>query len=312
MHAFINAAAPWLNEHLKRFIREHVHDVVFVDDFEDFPTDAETVFQYCDGWALNQNFAVINTAAKGLINAYPNSDALARKDYLAAVVEYWTTKRSESILRKHAPQTVRLTLDYAEYVDEALMAADDLSLLYSLEKNADMEPADREWWILKPALVDCGAGIRLFSTVDELASHLELAENETDDDEEKEEEESSTEGPDTETETPPSTNPKSSPSSPPSPIPASPPWTPSLPPSPLHILPTPKLQAPPLRAKKPQYIFTAGGRILRPNARLRRSGTCAYALAVGRLKVHVFRDMLALLAAEKYQPPWENPPLRRR
>jgi hypothetical protein len=36
----------------------------------------------------------------------------------------------------------------------------------------------------------------------------------------------------------------------------------------------------------------------------------AYALALGRLKVHVFRDMLALLAVEPYRPPWENPSLR--
>jgi hypothetical protein len=36
----------------------------------------------------------------------------------------------------------------------------------------------------------------------------------------------------------------------------------------------------------------------------------AYALAIGRLKVHVFRDMLTLLAAEDYRPPWENPPLK--
>jgi hypothetical protein len=36
----------------------------------------------------------------------------------------------------------------------------------------------------------------------------------------------------------------------------------------------------------------------------------AYALALGRLKVYLFRDMLALLALEPYQPPWENPSLR--
>ena len=35
----------------------------------------------------------------------------------------------------------------------------------------------------------------------------------------------------------------------------------------------------------------------------------AYALSIGRLKVHVFRDMLALLALDDYQPPWENPSL---
>lgn len=36
----------------------------------------------------------------------------------------------------------------------------------------------------------------------------------------------------------------------------------------------------------------------------------AYVLSIGRLKVHVFRDMLTLLAAEAYQPPWERPSLK--
>ncbi|KAL2132428.1 hypothetical protein VTI74DRAFT_3797 [Chaetomium olivicolor] len=324
MHAFINAAAPWLNEHLKRFIREHVPEAVFVDDFSDFPTDAKTVFQYCDGWALNQNFGVLNTAEKGLINAYPNSDALARKDYLAAVVEYWTTKRPESILRKHVPLTVRLTLDYAEYVDDALMAADDLSLLYSLEQNAQIDPAEREWWILKPALVDCGAGIRLFSTTEELASHLELAENETDDDEEEEEEEIETEGAETEVETPCSSDKGVGSFSPTLSHPGLDSLDGLVTATGSLTLKTNKPQ-PNLRAKKPQYVFKAGGRI--PSAQMRafvaqryivaipplegrKWHVRAYVLAIGRLKVHVFRDMLALLAVEDYQPPWENPSLK--
>ncbi|KAK3294389.1 tubulin-tyrosine ligase family-domain-containing protein [Chaetomium fimeti] len=326
MHAFINSSAVWLNEHLKSFIRQHVPDAVFIDDFDDFPAGADTVFQYCDGWALTQNFAAINVAKTGLINAYPNSDALARKDFLAAVVEYWAAKRPESNLRKHVPLTVRLTLDYAEYVDDALMAADDLSLLYSLEENEDKDAKDREWWILKPALVDCGAGIRLFSTMEELSSHLELAENETDDDDEEEE----SEGGEAVTEKEKANG---------------------------HINFSPTLTTPglesldalvtttnslslngssaksenepsskkPVRAKKPQYVFKAGGRI--PSAQMRafvaqryivaippldgrKWHVRSYALSIGRLKVHVAREMLALLAAEAYQPPWENPSLK--
>jgi hypothetical protein len=325
MYAFINSAAPWLNDHIKSFIRRHVPDAIFIDDFDDFPTDADTIFQFCDGWALNQNFAAINVAKNGLINAYPNSDAIARKDYLSAVVEYWTAKRPESILKKHVPLTVRLTLDYSEYVDEALMAADDLSLLYSLEYNEAKDPQDREWWILKPALVDCGAGIRLFSTMDELAGHLELAENETDDDDEGSDE--SQEG-DTENETPPPTEKDSDFSFAPT---LSTPGLDSLD----GLITTtgsltlngsakPKSQAT-IRAKKPQYVFKAGGRI--PSAQMRvfvaqryivsippldgrKWHVRAYALSLGRLKVHVFRDMLALLAGEDYQPPWENPSLK--
>ncbi|KAJ3943215.1 uncharacterized protein N0V96_007450 [Colletotrichum fioriniae] len=186
MYAYVQPASPWLSEPIKSYIRKHAPNTKFIDNFDHFPTNAKTVFQFCDGWALNRNFLALNSATTGLINAYPNSDALARKDYLARVVELWTAKRPESILKSHVPATVRLSLDYAEYVEESLTAADDLSLLYSLEANESKPPAERDWWIMKPALVDCGAGIRLFSTIDELANHLELAEYEVEGEDERE------------------------------------------------------------------------------------------------------------------------------
>ncbi|CAH0004495.1 unnamed protein product [Clonostachys byssicola] len=312
MHVYIQAASPWLNEHLKTFIRRHVKDAIFYDDFEDIPKDASTVFQFCDGWELNENFALVNSAEKALINAYPNSDALSRKNYLSRVIEYWTTKRPNSILAAHSPLTVRLSLDYAEYVDDALTAADDLALLYSLEENEDKNPDNREWWILKPALVDCGAGIRLFSTVDELASHLELAEYETDGEEESSEEETEK-----------SSNDDNG-------------FSPSLSLPGLDTLDalitvTGKLKldkgsdTASRGSKKQPYVFKAGGRI--PSSEMRefvaqryitsilplerrKWHVRAYVLSIGRLKVHVFRDMLALLASEDYAPPWLNPSLK--
>ncbi|KAK1766002.1 TTL domain-containing protein [Phialemonium atrogriseum] len=313
MHVYIEGACPWLDEHIKSFIRNHVSEANFIDDFDKFPTDAPTIFQFCNGWELNRNFAVLNGADTALINAYPNSDALARKDYLARVVELWTAKRPDSILKRHSPLTVRLSLDYAEYVDDALMAADDLTLLYSLEENAEKAASEREWWILKPALVDCGAGIRIFSTMEELASHLELVEYDVDD---EDEEELSEEGQGWDGK-PGDTNGFS-----------------------------PTLSLPGLdsldgligatgamtlngsfgkKAKKPQYVFKENGRI--PSAQMRefvaqryivsipllekrKWHVRAYVLSVGRLKVHVFREMLALLAVEDYEPPWDNPSLR--
>jgi hypothetical protein len=321
MHAFINSPSVWLNDHIKRFLREHVPEAVFYDSFDKFPIGAETIFQFTDGWPQNENFAASNVAKNGLINAYPNSDAVSRKDYLAAVVEYWTTKRPDSILRKHVPQTVRLTLDYAEYVDEALMAADDLSLLNSLEMNDARDAKDREWWILKPALVDCGTGIRLFSTIEELADNLESVENEsTDEDDDEFSEESEAEAETVGESKQPDNNDNFCPSL----------HDPGLESLDALITGTSGLslkssaKTKPLREKKPQYIFKAGGRI--PSAQMRafvaqryivdippldgrKWHVRAYALSIGRLKVHVFRDMLALLALDDYQPPWENPSL---
>lgn len=309
MHVYIQPAAPWLGDHIKAFIQKHVPNAVFIDDFDDFPSDAKTVFQFCDGWALNRNFAALNAAETALINAYPNSDALARKDYLARVVDFWTAKRPESILKRCVPLTVRLSLDYAEYVDDALTAADDLTLLNSLEENDAKPASEREWWILKPALVDCGAGIRLFSTMEELASHLELAEYEIDEDDESDLSEQANGKPD-------GFSPTLS--------------TPGL--DSLDALITAtgglSLKKPDegvQRAPKPQYVFKEGGRI--PSAQMRefvaqryivhippmekrKWHARAYVLSMGRLKVYIFKEMLALLAGEDYEPPWLNPSLK--
>ena len=337
MYVYIEGSSPWLDAHLEAFIRHHDPDAIFVRDLANIPPSATSVFQYCCGQQLSSNFALLNKT-RGLINAYPNSDALARKDHLAAVIDYWIAKRPDSILKDHVPQTVRLTLDYAEYVDEALMAADDLTLLASLEDNETRDPSEREWWILKPALVDCGAGIRIFSTIEELASHLERAEDE---DEEEDEDEDSTSDSASDCALSHDGDADSSSlssASEPAELKPSDPYSafspslslPGL--SSLDLLVTtgpstptvPSTTTTTLRPKKPQYTFVAGGRI--PSSQMRafvaqryltsitpvdtrKWHVRAYVLAVGRLKVHVFREMLTLLAGEAYAPPWENPSL---
>ena len=319
MYMFVQSAAPWLDPHIRSFIQTHVPDAINAEDFEDLPSDAQSVFQFCDGWELTENFAVLNTAQSALINAYPNSDALARKDHLAKIVEYWCSKKPSTSLKGHAPVTVRLSLDYAEYVEDALMEADNLELLYSLEENASLDPPERTWWILKPALVDCGAGIRIFSTIDELASNLELVEYEYDDDESGESEKSEyangeldgskngdVNGPYLTWEDADKVD--------------------------LDLLVTAtgtmslrNGQGGGKRPARPQYVFKENGRI--PSAQMRsfvaqqyiaavstiedrKWHVRAYILCIGRLKVYVFREMLALLAGEAYQPPWENPSLK--
>lgn len=313
IHAYIQAASPWLNEHLRAFVLQHCPNAVFYNDFDDFPTSSGIrTFQFCDGWELNRNFAVLNTSEKGLINAYPNSDAVARKNYLSKVIEYWTAKRPDSILCTNSPVTIRLSLDYAEYVDESLAAADDLTLMSSLELNEEKPASKREWWILKPALVDCGAGIRLFSTMDELASHLELAEDEVESDEEAEVE---AKGPETIF--------VDSKDDDLAPVSLSLPGLDAL-----DALVTTMDQTVigPVQGSKSRqpYVFSAGGRI--PSSEMRefvaqryitdilplekrKWHVRAYVLCIGRLKVHAFKDMLALLAAVDYEPPWDNPSL---
>ncbi|PHH89400.1 hypothetical protein CDD83_6137 [Cordyceps sp. RAO-2017] len=102
-----------------------------------------------------------------LVNSYMIRKALIRKHYLSATADQWAAKRPGSALRRHVPRSEAFELDYAEFLDEALVEAFDLRA--SLERNAGAAGAEaRQWWILKPGMSDRGQGIRLFSTLDEL------------------------------------------------------------------------------------------------------------------------------------------------
>ncbi|RYO87691.1 hypothetical protein DL764_008831 [Monosporascus ibericus] len=320
MYAYVKGACPWLDEHIKSCVRQYVSDVIFVNHIVSIRPSAATVFQFCSGENLGRHFNVMNAAETALINAYPNSDALARKDCLARAVEYWTAKRPDSILKDHVPITVRLSLDYSEYVDDALAAADDLTLLYSLEDNENKAASEREWWILKPAILDCGAGIRIFSTVEELASNLELAANLEEEDDEQSEEvqepngkrvlDTERQGDDWRSGVSPSLS------------------LPGLDSLDAMITTTGNLSVNGSRGKlhrdsaAQQCACEDSGRI--PSAQMRefvaqryivsvpplenrKWHIRSYALSVGRLKVHVYREMLALLALDDQKPPWDDP-----
>ncbi|KAM0239619.1 hypothetical protein ACHAP5_008190 [Fusarium lateritium] len=317
MHVYVHSANLWLDDHVKACIRRHISDGVYYDDYTNIPEDADTVYQFLNGWELNHHFAVLNRAKHGLLNAYPNSDALARKDHMAKVVDYWVTKRPESILRGHSPATVKLSLDYSEYVEDSLAAADDLTLLYSLEDNEAKDASERDWWILKPAMIDCGHGIRIFSTIDELADNLELAADISEEDEdtdedvelvcEKQDSDSDSNG----------FNPSLS--------------APGLNSLDALITTTGKLS---INATDKDMTDTSKlqNLVIDENERIpstllrdfvvqqyivsippidgRKWHVRAYVLSVGRLKVHVFDEMLALLALDDYEPPWKNPSLK--
>lgn len=113
--------------------------------------------------------------------------AITRKHYLSHTVQSYLTKHPESNLRNHIPLTVIFELDYAEFLDEALVEAYELHEVFA--KNAGLSALDRDWWILKPSMSDRGQGIRLFSTESELHEIFQQWENDkpdSDDDDEAE------------------------------------------------------------------------------------------------------------------------------
>ena len=102
-------------------------------------------------------------------------------------------------LQDHFPVTVDFELDYAEFLDEALVEAYELKR--SFEKNEvisaktgsefidDIAQDERDWWILKPGMGDGGQGIRLFSSEEELKAIFEEWEEDEEEEEEDEKEE---------------------------------------------------------------------------------------------------------------------------
>ncbi|GAO16310.1 hypothetical protein UVI_02016970 [Ustilaginoidea virens] len=104
-----------------------------------------------------------------LINSYMIRKALIRKHYLSNTVDHWVAKNPTSPLNQHVKRSEAFEVDYAEFLDDALVESFDLCA--SLSRNAavsESEPWNKEWWILKPGMSDRGQGIRLFSTMQEL------------------------------------------------------------------------------------------------------------------------------------------------
>ncbi|KAI1268009.1 survival protein sure-like phosphatase/nucleotidase [Xylariaceae sp. FL1019] len=124
-------------------------------------------------------------------NSYMLRKALIRKHYLASTIEHWVAKRPDSVLRTGVKRGEAFELDFAEFLDDALVEAWDLNA--SLGRNEERVQAGEgdglEWWILKPGMSDRGQGIRLFATMEQLQAIFDgwepEADSDGDDDDEK-------------------------------------------------------------------------------------------------------------------------------
>lgn len=227
-------------------------------------------------------------------NAYIIRKALIRKHYLAHTVTSWLTKNPDSPLKNHVKPTLDFELDYAEFLDEALVEAYELH--ESFARNQDRQPVDCEWWILKPSMSDRGQGIRLFSTEDGLRAIFEQWEAdlpEIDSDSNSETEASKSPLPDT----------------------TSPPFDPTAPiPSATKLSSYAETETETKQNPTTTSIITSQLRhfiaqpyihppLLFPVLQNCKFHIRSYVLAVGALRVYVYREMLALFAAEPYSAP---------
>lgn len=210
-----------------------------------------------------------------LVNSYMIRKALIRKHYLSATVEHWIAKNPRSVLLSHNKRSEAFEVDYAEFLDDALVEAFDLR--ESLQRNASMSrvpstgSSGREWWILKPGMSDRGQGIRLFSTMEELQAIFDGWEEERGGSDDECGEDGDDDGAR-------STGGKEG--------------SDYITASHLrHFVAQPYIHPP----------LLVGGDARKFHVR-------TYVLCAGSLSVYVYKDMLALFAAKTYTPPWETTP----
>ncbi|KAF2085005.1 TTL-domain-containing protein [Saccharata proteae CBS 121410] len=129
----------------------------------------------------------LSSPTTNLMNAYVIRKALIRKHYLSTTVANWVTKHPASVLARHVKPAVEFEVDYAEFLDDALVEAWELR--ESWARNEGRSQSEREWWILKPGMSDRGQGIRLFSSEEELVAIFEEWEPDSSSEDEESEEE---------------------------------------------------------------------------------------------------------------------------
>ncbi|XWW98804.1 hypothetical protein V2A60_006807 [Cordyceps javanica] len=230
--------------------------------------------------ALDFDYASSNTRSY-MINSYMIRKALIRKHYLSTTVEHWVAKRPASVLKTHVKRSEAFEVDYAEFLDDALVEAFDLreSLARNDALGEDAPPQDREWWILKPGMSDRGQGIRLFSTMDELQAIFDGWEEDqpdTDDDADDDDDDDGQEndeqvarggggGEDDDKDYITTSHLR-------------------------HFVAQPYIH--------PPLLLRDGGH---------KFHIRTYVLCAGGLRVYVYRPMLALFAGKPYRAPWEAP-----
>jgi tubulin--tyrosine ligase len=277
IYACVDYEDPYVQPLLLNAVKARIPSelLVLIKDASELPSNDSKFLQWRQYESLDFDKLMSGSDAS-LSNSYVIRKALIRKHYLSMTVSHWLTKNPESSLKRHVKPGVEFEVDFAEFLDDALIEAFELH--ESWQRNDSKEPAEREWWILKPGMSDRGQGIRLFSSEEELTEIFEEWDPPSDDEEEEDDEAEHS-------------GDEAAPS-------ASKPendddddddngiMTSQL----RHFVAQPYID-PPLLMSPPH-----------PSAG-RKFHIRTYVLAVGALKVYVYKPMLALFAGKPYAPP---------
>lgn len=241
-----------------------------ISTLSDLPTPSSPFLQISSYETLPFEH-ILSHSTTSFINAYIIRKALIRKHYLSTTAYNWTTKNPCSILATNVKPACEFEVDYAEFLDDALVEAWELQ--ESWRKGEGLSREEREWWILKPGMSDRGQGIRLFSSEEELQAIFDEWEAErpdSDDEDEDEEEDGAS---------------KASEGKGKGEAEGDFIVTSHL----RHFIAQPYIHPPLLLPGNPRKFHIR-----------------TYVLAIGSLKVYVYKPMLALFAATPYVPPWSS------
>jgi tubulin--tyrosine ligase len=187
IYACIDYEDPYVQPLLLNAVKARIPSelLVLIKDASELPSNGSKFLQWRQYEKLDFDRLMSGSDAS-LSNSYVIRKALIRKHYLSMTVSHWLTKNPESSLNRHVKPGVEFEVDFAEFLDDALIEAFELH--ESWQRNASKEPSEREWWILKPGMSDRGQGIRLFSSEEELTEIFEEWDPPSDDEEEEDDE----------------------------------------------------------------------------------------------------------------------------
>lgn len=282
IYALIEYEDPYVQPLIVAAVKKHIPSdrLIFISNFDDLPSKTTRVIQWLQYESINFEH-LLSHPSTSLSNSYIIRKALIRKHYLSTTVANWVVKHPESVLKNHVKPSVEFEVDYAEFLDDALVEAWELHDSWQRSEQEDK----KEWWILKPGMSERGQGIRLFSSEEELTTIFEGWDPESDDEEDEEDgrsdagsttqeaDKANTKGKEDD-----EANGKDD----------------GIITSQLrHFIAQPYIH-PPLLLQPPSAA---------PEEGLRKFHIRTYVLVTGALKVYVYRDMLALFAARPYVAP---------
>jgi tubulin--tyrosine ligase len=183
IYALINYEDPYVQPLIISALEKRLPPATYelITSINQLPSQSSRLFQWVQYESIDFDH-LMEHSSSSVANAYVIRKALIRKHYLSTTIANWITKYPQSALKKHVKPSVEFEVDYAEFLDDALVEAWDLK--ESWASNEEKEANEQEWWILKPGMSDRGQGIRLFSTEEDLTSIFEEWDPPSDDEDE--------------------------------------------------------------------------------------------------------------------------------